>query len=430
MYTDELENMVETIVGTTKNVLTATEKVAEARKNNKANDGIILPDYFNDQNLEDVTKALGDSAEENERIKKLREILELDAKSKDIEDVEPELGESSDIPGVISSENLDTSEYSDLNLIDIAINGIKEKKLSLDDIKNRSKDFMPMASDDTIMQMLEVARRYKAGERFSIYGALPKPLQIMLMHGAGEFGNNRSMLNASANLLMDQFCTEVLDAAMGQEIVDFNYAIKEAFNIPSIVEMYEGYTRDRFSKELVEKAEKLEAEGFKAGAKVLRDCSQAYIDTYTFVRQKAALTGKTKRKLYKDNWDYSRYVEEFNYRISKTPYKTRDVNEMGKTLQELKMYTGMDDEDIKAFVILFVKTCNTLDPNNTADAMFMCYSIQNITNIHHHEFLQVKTAAPEISDISVPEFDQQIIDGIRELVCIMHNIKAEREGKK
>ena len=62
--------------------------------------------------------------------------------------------------------------------------------------------------------------------------------------------------------------------------------------------------------------------------------------------------------------------------------------------------------------------------------MFMCYSIQNITNIHHHEFLQVKTAAPEISDISVPEFDQQIIDGIRELVGIMHNIKAEREGKK
>lgn len=419
-YEQNLEKMGNALINTAKSVAEGINKYADAHEGKESDVKVEVPEYFTEEKLQEVADTLKESAESNERINKLREILKSDTSSSiGINDDSEEMSSYIDEP----------DKTDDVNLIDIAINGIKEKKLSVDDLKNRSKDFMPNASEQTIMELLEVAKRYKAGEKFNIYSALPKPLQIMINMNAGDYANNRSMLNSAANLLMDQFCTEVLDAAIGQEIVDFNYAIKEALNIPSIVEMYEGYTRDRFSKELIDKAEKLEAEGFEAGAKVLRDCSQAYVDTYTFERQIKSLTGRIKRKLYKDNYDYSRYVGEFNTRIAKTPYKTRDVHEMAKTLQQLKPFTGMDDDDIAAFVILFIKTSALLDANSTADAMFMCYSIQNITNMSHHGFIQVSDIAPEASEQKVPEFDQLIINNIRKLVDIMHQIKEERKTK-
>lgn len=406
----------------------AKDCIEEIIKDGNKETKVELPEYFTEEKLlQDVANTLKESAEANERIKKLREILNSpsDGSIPYNDTINPE---DNDVMSFVDEPDKEDNAEN-INLIDIAINGIRDKKLSIDDLRNRSKDFMPNASDQTIMDLLEVAKRYKAGEKFNIYSALPKPIQIMINMNAGDYANNRSMLNSAANLLMDQFCTEVLDAAMGQEIIDFNYAIKEALDIPSIVEMYEGYTRDRFSTELINKADKLEAEGFEAGAKVLRDCSQAYVDTYTFDRQIKALTGKTRRKLYKDNSDYSRYVGEFNTRIAKTPYKTRDVHEMTKALTQLKPFTGMDDDDIVAFVILFIKTSAFLDANNTADAMFMCYSIQNITNMSHHGFIEAYTVAPKVFDKKIPEFDQLIINNIRKLVDIMHQIKEERKSR-
>ena len=51
------------------------------------------------------------------------------------------------------------------------------------------------------------------------------------------------------------------------------------------------------------------------------------------------------------------------------------------------------------------------------------------SNMSHHGFIEVYTVAPKVFDKKIPEFDQLIINNIRKLVDIMHQIKEERKSR-
>lgn len=375
-------------------------------------------ELFTEEMAEQVAKELGLSAEENERIAKIREILNGGGGA-DIEE---------DIPAdIVMAEDYDSDlfkmveeESKGVDLIDIAINGVENDRIPIEEILLRSKEILPDVSKEDIMQMLKVSQRYRKGEKFNIFEELPKTVQGIIMKECGSV--DKSTLKLFSKMVIEEFCTEVIDVTLDREAIDFNEALQKTLQIPDITQLYEGYVRDRMEKELKVKAEALEENGFHDGAAVLRGCSEAFTDSYTFKRMRDALVGKTRRKLYKDNEFYNRYCNEFNSKIASSKFKITDVYELGRVLDKLAPIIGITKDDVLMFVILFCKTCQNYDANNTTDGIFMYYTIRNILNMEHHGLTAPENKEPD-------EFDQIIINNIASLVNDIHVIVNERSNK-
>lgn len=375
-------------------------------------------EFFTEEMAEQVAKELGLSAEENETIAKIREILNGNGVVGDEEEISPSTVLAEDYDSDLFAEV--EKESQKVDLIDIAINGIESDTIKIDDILERSKEVLSDVSEDDIMQMLKVAQRYRKGEDFSVFKELPAAVQATIRKEAGVM--DRATLNLFAKMAIEEFCTEVIDVTLEKETIDFNESLQKALQIPDITQLYEGYVRDRMEKELITKAEALEAAGYYDGAKVLRGCSEAFTDSYTFSRMRAALTGKTRRKLYKDNEFYNRYCNEFNSKIAGSKFKITDIYELGRVLDKLAPIIGISNDDVLMFVILFCKTCQNYDANETTNGIFMYYTIRNILNMEHHSLLPPVSKEPD-------EFDQTIINNIASLVNDIHVIVNERSNK-
>lgn len=379
-------------------------------------------ELFTEEMVESVAKELGISAENNERVKRIREILNGDVPD------ELKTADGEIIPDLAVAENYDADlfdlvhkEAENINLIDIAINGIENNTIDIEELVSRSNGIFPDVSREDVLDLIKVAKRYKDGEEFSIYNALPEGIKKVIKMESAASGVNATSLNLFAKMLIEEFCVEVFDVTMEKEAIDFNVALKQALNIPDITQLYEGYIREKMEVELIQKADALQEE-FPNGAAVLRRCSEAFTDSYTLTRMRAAITGKTRRKLYKDNEFYNRYCNEFNASIKGSKFRINDVFELGRVLDKLSPIIGIDKEDVLMFVILFCKTCVHLDSNDTADALFMYYSIRNILNMEHHGLVGEEKNEPD-------EFDQTLINNIASLINDIHVIINERSSK-
>lgn len=378
----------------------------------------VKDETFNEEALEKLSEELKLSAEENERISKIRDILNGGGVTT-TEEVDPDTVMAEDYDSDLFA--MVEEESKKIDLIDIAISGIESNKIPLEEIVSKSSSVLPGVPAEDVLTMVKVAQKYRKDEDFSVYNALPESVKAIIKKEAGIL--DKTALNMFSKLVLEEFCTEVLDVTFEKEAIDFNESLKEALNIPDITDLYKGYIRQSMETELLDKAAALEKEGFVDGAKVLRDCSQSFTDSYTFVRLREAIKGKTRRKLYKDNESYDRYCNDFNYKIQKSKFKITDVFELGRVLDKLSPVIGISKDDVLMLVILFCKTCQNYDANNTSDGIFMYYTIRNILNMEHHSV--VGAAAVELD-----EFDQVIIDNIALLVNDIHTIVNERSNKQ
>lgn len=378
-------------------------------ENTNTKDEVISEEFLNK-----ISTELQASAEENEKLKRIRELLNS---TNTVEQFDPD-DSSINTANAADFDLLEkeAEELPTVNLIDIAIDGIKSGDINVDQISDNCKDIFPGCSKDDIIQVINIAKRYKDGEDFSIFGAMPDNLKKIIRLQAGTL--NKSDINLCAKMLIEEFCTEVFSVTMEKECIDFNAAIKEALSIPDITTLYTEHIKEKMEVDLINKADALQEE-FPNAAKVLRDCSAAFTDSHTFSKMREAIKGKVKRKLYKDNDFYNRYCNEFNTKNEKSKFKINDIFEVGRVLSLLSPVIGIDDEDIKMFVILLCKTCSNMDSNNTADGIFMYYSIRNILNMEHHDLLSPISKKPD-------GFDADVISNIQSLIKDIHMIVDER----
>lgn len=376
-------------------------------------------ELFTEEMAQKVADELGATADENEQIQMIRNVLNNGGI---VSEDQKEMIE----PDTVMAEDYDANlfdlvdeESKKVNLIDIAINGINNNEFDLEELIKRSTAIFPAAEKDDVIALINIAKRYRDGEEFSVYGELPKTVQDTIKSEAG--GSDKATLNLFAKMVIEEFITEVLDITMEKEAIDFNESLKEALNIPDVTQLYQGYIREKFEKDLIEKANELESES-PAGAEVLRKCSAAFTDTYTFKSMRAAIKGKVRRKLYKDIEFYSRFCNEFNTRNKTSKFRIGDIFQMGRVLDKMAGIIGIDNEDVMMLVVLFCKTCQNLNPNDVSDGIFMYYTIRNILNMEHHHLVGPGAADPD-------EFDKQIIDNIALLVNDIHVMINERSNK-
>lgn len=376
---------------------------------------------FTEDMMQQVADELNLGAESNERVKKLRDILNGKAEYDDKEEIDPTILNLPDTNVDLFNE-IEADQSNDVNLIDIAINGINANTISMEEISKSVSESIPDLDPTDIAAMLNVAKRYKDGEHFNVYDALPKKIQQGIMTQAVDSGLDKKQMNLFAKLFIEEFCSDIFNVTMEKEAIDFNQALQQALDIPDITQLYEDYIKDKMEVELMNKAKELEVD-FPAGAEILRTCSTSFTESYKFTRQRAALTGKVRRKLYKDNAFYNRFCNEFNHANKNSKFKIPDIYEFGRVLDKLAPTIGITSDDVLALVILTAKTCINYNSSDTASATFMYYTLRNVMNIEHHRGVINNSSKPVFSD-----FDQEIINNIVSLVTEMRTISEERRG--
>lgn len=371
-------------------------------------------ELFTEEMAKKIADELGASASENEQIAMIRDVLNNGGHVDEVINPDTVMAEDYDA----NLFDLVEEESKKVNLIDLAINGIDNNEFDIEELVKRSASIFPSTEKDDIVKLINIAKRYRDGENFSVYSELPESIKATIKAEAGAA--DKTALNLFAKMVIEEFITEVLDMVMDKEAIDFNESLKEALEIPDITQMYQGYIRERFEVDLIEKANALEEESPK-GAEVLRKCSEAFTDTYTFGRMRAAIKGKVRRKLYKDIEFYSRFCNDFNAKIKNSKFRINDVFEFGRVLDKMAPIIGISNEDVMMFVVLFCKTCQNLDPNDVSDGVFMYYTIRNVLNMEHHHLVGLGAKDPD-------EFDQTIIDNIALLVNDIHVMINERSN--
>lgn len=326
-----------------------------------------------DTDIELLSKDLGDYADNHEILSKLNEESDKNYIPEDHSD-ELIFEEIDDTVGV--------------DLVDAAITNMRSgnDEEGIEKLKDLLDGSIPT---NELMDMLKVVQRYRAGEKFSVYNALPPTMQAKVREQFVSEGMplaNKQQLALFSNLLVEQFITDVIDVASSKDIIDFNKSIEATLGqMPNIVTMYGSYTKENMEVNLVAKANEMEEKGHHKAAKIYRDCSKAFTDSYTYPLQYEYLSkGKVRNRLLKDNCFIDKFCREIDTMNGSSKFNMISITAIPETLKNVngKIFDGMlTDEDIKSFTILFCKSFRLLDAADTVSSMLMYYTVFNIQNL-------------------------------------------------
>lgn len=239
-------------------------------------------------------------------------------------------------------------------------------------------------SVDDVMKLLDVSKRRAAGEKFSLFGAMPDKIKGMINAQITATGNpldnhSRALFT---ELLIDEFKSEFVDKYLDRGIVEFNKSIQETLgSITNVVDMYAGHIRYMMEVKLRQKAKETDNEAAKL---IYLSCADAFTMSYTYSRMLISMEIKPKarRKLYKDNFQFNKFCRDFNWRNKDTKFSIRNVEQLADNLiKHLGNDLDLTAEDAKAFTILFIKSCDDLDLSQTPNALYAYYTIFNIVNL-------------------------------------------------
>lgn len=328
-----------------------------------------------EEEMKAVSAVAEDEVKDNEKVSKIREIENTETVNDNTEIEE----------GIMGDDGLDFSDddFKGVDLYEASMKAMQDDAIYGTKVTQEVADKMNIPIADMAI-MFDIAKHYRAKEKFSVYNALPDSVKEIVVKQILESGipvdhNSRSLY---CDLLMDQFISEFVDKQLDSEIVDFNKSIQETLGgITNITDIYAGHIRYMMEVELVKKAEATDNEEAK---KIYLGCSDAFKDSYKFTRMINLINagGKVRRKLYKENFKFKSLCSELNYKNKDTKFSIRNIEQMYDGLmQYVAPELGLDEDDCKAFVILFIKTTDNLDMNNIMNSLYVYYSIFNIINL-------------------------------------------------
>jgi len=128
-------------------------------------------------------------------------------------------------------------------------------------IKNLTNKYKDV-SDADALQLISVMNRYKAGEKFNVFEALPAPIKREILASASSVGADRSVINFFAKEFINSL---VNDTYIDNEIADFNAKLKEVMApmnniVGTMMDEYSDDIYDKFTTGLLDKADQIQAE--------------------------------------------------------------------------------------------------------------------------------------------------------------------------
>lgn len=322
-----------------------------------------------EQELIDLNKELEDQNKDNPLINRARSIGEP-------------VYESDDGTMDADIENA-FQEGQAIDLFEASLKTADSDAQYMDEITKEVSEKFDISMED-VMKIMDISKRRAAGEKFSLFGAMPEKIKGMInaqIMSTGNLLDNHSRA-LFTELFMDEFKSEFVDKYLDKGIVEFNKSIQETLgSITNVVDMYAGHIRYMMEVQLRKKAEETDNEAAKL---IYLSCADSFSMSYTYSRMITTMEVKAKarRKLYKDNFQFNKFCRDFNWRNKDTKFSIRNVEQLTDNLvKHLGNNLDLTVEDAKAFTILFIKSCDDLNLSQLPNALYVYYTIFNIVNL-------------------------------------------------
>lgn len=361
-------------------------------------------DTLTDDQVNQIAKTLTEN--EGPTVQELRDAAE-EAKDFDSEgivekgmaNVDPTTGKVKNI------ESLDDINFDDITLDDvlndpsIVAEEIDPKKATITkeaviaslDMFTGDPEKLPLSVAD-IDTLIAAVNRYKMGEKFAYFNAMPKAIQNVITSAAGApmLSDMGSLNKHALNSAVEQFLEScVREAVMNQQIMDLNHSIAQAKEeVKNVVA--EGSSnmtlkiKRYFEEQIANTATTMREHGDIEKAEELESYVDAYKQSYTLENFRAAYDAN-KIKIKKIELEkFARTCESFNLKYTKSKAAIHEIS-MIKPVLDRHMDKSFDIIIIETFIVAFIKYTMNMKPSNMTDHIFMYYFVTNILSFDYYD---------------------------------------------
>lgn len=310
----------------------------------------------------------------------------------------------------------------------IKVDDIDIEKVEINDetVKNTTSVFFPNVtlSPKDFDMLKDAVNRFKTGEKFSYYTAMPELIKNQINSAIGaemsvKMGNfvKEGRNYMASSLLQEIVSSEVMNIAT----YDYQKNIRKAMNdgVKGMKEdKYWSDIKSYFLEELPKIAEKLESKNETDKANRCMRVREAFIESYTFEKMHE-LYNKYKIKVKRIMLEkFKRTCKDFNMKYQKSQNIIQDIQLIEKALDRHanKKFDMIVIQEFICVFILYTQMMN-MDPNNIVDHTFMYYFIQNILTLDYYDKNNAEDAA----------FHDQLINNIN---MFLEDIDKRRADKK
>ena len=295
-----------------------------------------------EQELETVTETLANAAKENKDTQAIRAVV-------------------------------DSEEESILDEVD-------QMPLELDESEETLVQYGGISSEDVSI-ILDIKARMDAGEKFSVFNAMPESFKTKIKEEAYKMGmlGNKQFLNLMARSAID---TLISEANLDKEFQAFQNEMAKLTNIPSMTDAYLDSLRDTMEEKLLANAEQKKAEGDMEKYAEITAVSNAFTEAYSFRKQVNYLVSTSNilnvlaKHIHKPD-KLKRLMEDFDFTLSKSKLKTKQtMKEAYEAMLSLNLDTETDYKELCShFMVITCLVCRNMKYDNIVDMTFMYYTL-------------------------------------------------------
>ena len=245
-------------------------------------------------------------------------------------------------------------------------------------------------SEEDVLQLIELSKRYLKGEKFSYYNSMPDSVKVVIDTIMGVKGTEMGSMNREGrNFIASSLLKEISnDAILGQTIVDFNKTMKQTTqNMQDKIKSDEYWynVRNFFLTTADEKIAYYKEKGEEVIAERYSRAKNAFIESYTYADLKEVYrTGKLKIKKIEIE-KFERTCKDFNFGYSKSQNVIRDISQIVPVIAA-QVDSDITPDTIKRFVVTFIKYTRFkhMNPNDFFNHTYMYFFIYNILTIANY----------------------------------------------
>lgn len=312
---------------------------------------------YGEESLEDVAKELVDTVDKVTSVEGLQEAMVAESKDENSDDDrEMTIEEFNDVPA---------TELSVPD--DVLTSALMEKYDNVD--------------TQDALKLIEVMNRYKSGEKFNVFEALPTSLKQAIAAEAMSVGADKATINFFAKSFINDL---VNNTYLDKEIQDFNEELKEVLapmnNIAgTIMDEYSDEVYHKFTNNLEDKANEIQ-DTDPDKANELREVSKAFNDAISLKRVCDIIekTPSLINKAYKnarDNW--TSFRNEYDNKVSLVSPSPRTIQYYETGLYNTKFSKDYSPEYMRTIIVLVANTVLRAVEENTLTEHVYAYYASN-----------------------------------------------------
>lgn len=309
---------------------------------------------YNEESLEDVAKELVNTVNKVTSVEGLEEAIAVESKNEDTDDEEMSIEEFNDVPA------------TNLSVPDEILTSVLMEKY--DDVTSQDA-----------LKLIEVMNRYKSGEKFNVFEALPDSLKQAISTEAMSVGADKATINFFAKSFINDL---VNNTYIDEEIKDFNKELTEVLapmnNIAgTIMDEYSDEVYHKFTDKLENKADEIQ-DTDPNKADELREISKAFNDAIALNRIHDAIdeTPSIINKAYKEARDsWNKFCDNYNKKISSVNPSPRPISYYETGLSSSGVFIGYPDGYLRTVIVLVANSVsNAIDKNTLTEQVYAYYA--------------------------------------------------------